>query len=97
MCVHGHEWTTRPNEAGRSMRCPHCGTVTLTQLKPEPETVERMASVLWAWNAESSGLRDYPYERLEEVTKDDLRALAKRLIAAGAFRGRARPFDEVRL
>jgi hypothetical protein len=83
-CANGHEWTTLPNEAGRSMSCPHCNTITLGRLKPLPGVEERLAGILWQWNADHpfGGPQGYPYERLIEVTKDDLRSLARLMLPA---------------
>ena len=86
-CANGHQWVTHPNRADRSMKCPHCGTITLRRLKPTPEAEERVAAVIWGWNARlSPGLPStYPYERLVEPTKDDLRDLARRIVPAMAL------------
>jgi hypothetical protein len=80
-CFNRHEWTTKPNLAGRPMQCPHCGTVTIRRWKPDPDAVESIARIIWDWNAEHApGLKGFPYDRLIEPTKEDLRLLAKRML-----------------
>lgn len=73
-CANGHTWITAPTE---HMRCCVCGTTTLQRLKPV-DHYDEIARQLWLWNSEHGGTC-YPYDRLIDVTKDDLRTLARRL------------------
>jgi hypothetical protein len=47
-------------------------------LKPI-DNYEEMAKQLWLWNSEHGDMGGYPYSRLIEVTKVELRELARRL------------------
>lgn len=38
-CANGHQWTTEPTHDGRSMKCPHCGTITVKRLERAPTSV----------------------------------------------------------
>lgn len=75
-CANQHRWVCLP---APRLQCPICATVTVARLKPV-DSEDELARVLWEWSCEHGHpTTTYPYDRLIDITKDDLWKLARSL------------------